>query len=91
MGTLVQRDGNHRQKHCLRSAYPSLFDNHHAGQKRFVVLLASSIHAYRLFADLGTVLHREITPRHLMTLVSSNDSFKPVCGSVWHQGTWLHL
>lgn len=63
---------------------PILFDNHHASQKRLVVILALSVSAYRLSTNLGTLLHRKITTRGLMTLVSSSDLFKPVCGSVWH-------
>lgn len=63
---------------------PILFDNHHASQKRLVVILALSVSAYRLSTNLRTLLHRKITTRGLMTLVSSSDLFKPVCGSVWH-------
>lgn len=75
MGTLVRRDGKHRQKHHLRSAYPVLDVCGNAGL---------SVLPYRLFTDLGTVLRRKITLRHSMTLVSSKDLFKPVLGSVWH-------
>lgn len=44
-------------------------------------MLALSVRAYRSCTNLGTVLHRKITTRRLMTLVSSNDLFKPVSGS----------
>lgn len=42
-------------------------------------MLALSVRAYRLLTDLGTVLPRKVTMRHLMTLLSSNDLFKLVC------------
>lgn len=45
MGTLVRRDGKHRQKHHLRSAYPILEVCGNVGLE---------CRAYRLFTDLGT-------------------------------------
>lgn len=67
-------------------SHPSLFDNRHVGDKACGntghVL---SVCVYRLSAELGTVLHRKVTTRHLMTLVSSNDLFKAVCGGLHHE------
>lgn len=72
--------GNTGRNLASEQITPIFFDNHHASQKRLVVILALSVSAYRLSTNLGTVLHRKITTRRLMTLVSSSDLFKPVCG-----------
>lgn len=76
--------GNTGRNLALDQITPILFDNHQASQKSLVVILPLSVSAYRLSTNLGTVLHRKITTRRLMTLVSSSDLFKPVCGSVRH-------
>lgn len=72
--------GNTGRNLASEQITPILFDNHHASQKRLVEILALSVSTYRLSTNLGTVLHRKITTRRLMTLVSSSDLFKPVCG-----------
>lgn len=72
--------GNTGRNLASEQITPILLDNHHASQKRLVVILPLSVSAYRLSTNLGTVLHRKITTRRLMPLVSSSDLFKPVCG-----------